>query len=65
MDPRNRVLWLDLPREELYARINARVRHMFSQGWLEEVRALRALSRPLSREASKALGYQEMFAFPR
>jgi tRNA dimethylallyltransferase len=55
------VLWLDLPREELYARIDARVRRMIDAGLVEEVRALRRLGRPLSREASQALGYKEMF----
>jgi tRNA dimethylallyltransferase len=55
-----RVLWLDLPRPELYARIDARVRTMFEQGLVEEVRALRQLPQPLSREASQALGYQEV-----
>jgi tRNA dimethylallyltransferase len=53
-------LWLDLPRDELYARINARVERMFAGGLVEEVRALRALPRPLSREAAQALGYKEV-----
>jgi tRNA dimethylallyltransferase len=57
------VLCLDLPRAELYARLDARVEAMFDAGLEDEVRALRQLPRPLSREASKALGYQEMFAF--
>jgi tRNA dimethylallyltransferase len=52
-----RVLWLDLPRSELYARIDARVRTMIAQGLVEEVRAL---PRPLSREAAQALGYKEI-----
>jgi tRNA dimethylallyltransferase len=55
------VLWLDLPREELYERINRRVDTMFAVGWVEEARQLRMLERPLSREAGKALGYQEVF----
>ena len=58
-----RVLWLDLPRSDLYDRINRRVEQMFAQGLVEEVRALRALSRPLSREAAQALGYKEVFAY--
>ena len=53
-------LWLTRPREELYARINARVERMFAAGLVEEVRALRALPRPLSREAGQALGYKEV-----
>jgi tRNA dimethylallyltransferase len=46
----------------LYARIDARVERMVAAGLVEEVRALRRLERPLSREASQALGYKEMFA---
>jgi tRNA dimethylallyltransferase len=55
------VLWLDLPREELYARIDARVGRMMEAGLVDEVRALRRLPRPLSREAAQALGYKELF----
>ena len=46
------VLWLDLPRDELYDRIDARVEAMIADGLVEEVRRLRALPRPLSREAA-------------
>ncbi|MFO0878733.1 MAG: tRNA (adenosine(37)-N6)-dimethylallyltransferase MiaA [Gemmataceae bacterium] len=53
---------LDLPREVLYDRINRRVEEMIAQGWLDEVRRLRDLERPLSREASQALGYNELMA---
>ena len=56
------ILWLDQPRPELYRRINARVEAMFGAGFLDEVRRLSALPRPLSREASQALGYKEVFA---
>lgn len=55
-----RCLCLDLPREELYARIDARVARMFDEGLVEEVRRLRG--RPMSREAAQALGYKELFA---
>jgi tRNA dimethylallyltransferase len=58
-----RVLWLDLPRDELYARIDARVRQMFDAGLVEEAQALRRLPRPLSREAAQAVGYKETFAY--
>ncbi len=58
-----RCFYLDLPRPELYARIDARVEQMIVEGWVEEARALSRLERPLSREASKALGYREMFAY--
>jgi tRNA dimethylallyltransferase len=59
----NYCLCLDLPRAELYARIDARVRQMIADGLVEEVRALRKLERPLSREASQALGYKELAAY--
>ncbi len=55
------VLYLDLPRPVLYERINARVSRMLAEGLLDEVRALRRLERPLSREAAQALGYKELF----
>jgi tRNA dimethylallyltransferase len=55
------VLYLDPPRAELHARIDARVRCMIADGLVDEVRALRGLPRPLSREASQALGYKELF----
>jgi tRNA dimethylallyltransferase len=58
-----RALWLDLPRPELYARIDARVSLMLTAGLVEEVRELRRLPQPLSREASQALGYKELFAY--
>jgi tRNA dimethylallyltransferase len=53
--------WIDLPREELYARIDARVVRMFDKGLVDEVRRLRRLPRPVSREAAQALGYKEVF----
>ncbi len=56
-----RVLWLDMPRDVLYARINERVDRMLAAGLVDEVRALRALPRHLSREAAQALGYKELF----
>jgi tRNA dimethylallyltransferase len=57
-----RCLWLDLPRRELYVRINARVEHMLAAGLVEEVRACRQLPRQLGREAAQALGYKEILA---
>lgn len=61
--PFPRVLWLDVPRPELYDRINARVKAMVADGLVEEVRALRHLPTPLSREAAQGLGYKEMFDY--
>lgn len=60
---RPRCLWLDRPRAELYAAIDARVRHMVASGLVEEVRRLQELPRPLSREAAQALGYKELFEY--
>jgi tRNA dimethylallyltransferase len=54
------ILWLDLPRDVLYERINRRVEAMFAGGLVEEVRRLRQGAAPLSREASQALGYKEV-----
>ena len=36
----DRCLWLDLPRQELFARIDRRVHHMIASGLVEEVRRL-------------------------
>jgi tRNA dimethylallyltransferase len=58
-----RCLWLDRPRDELYGRIDARVRSMIGAGLAEEVDALRALSTPVSREASQAAGFREMVEY--
>lgn len=54
---------LDLPREALYDRINRRVLQMLDAGFLDEVRALRELPHPLSREARQALGYRELLRY--
>jgi tRNA dimethylallyltransferase len=58
-----RVLWLDLPRTELYARIDARVSQMFAAGLVDEARRLRSLPHPISREALQALGYKQSFEY--
>src|SRR5262249_61278278 len=54
---------LHLPREALYERINRRVDAMLAAGWLNEVRFLRELPQPLSREARQALGYRELLEY--
>ena len=58
--PPGACLVLDVPRAELYGRIDRRVEAMFAAGWVEEVRRLRDLPRPLGREAARALGYREI-----
>jgi tRNA dimethylallyltransferase len=57
-----RAFWLDMPRAELYGRIDERVQRMFAAGLVEEAAALRRLPHPLSKEAAQALGYKEVFA---
>jgi tRNA dimethylallyltransferase len=56
----NRFLCLDVPRQTLYERINARVEQMMRTGLLDEMRCLQQLDRPLSRAARQALGYKEL-----
>jgi tRNA dimethylallyltransferase len=51
---------LELPRTVLYERIDQRVEAMLAAGWLDEVRTLLGMPRPLSREARQALGYREL-----
>jgi tRNA dimethylallyltransferase len=54
---------LELSRDELHRRIDRRIEGMLASGWLDEVRSLLELPRPLSREARQALGYRELLAF--
>jgi tRNA dimethylallyltransferase len=60
---RGSCLVVDVPRADLYTRVDRRVETMFAAGWVEEVGRLRALPQPLSREASRALGYREVGEF--
>ncbi|MFN2422695.1 MAG: tRNA (adenosine(37)-N6)-dimethylallyltransferase MiaA [Cryomorphaceae bacterium] len=50
---------LELPRKELYARIDARVDAMIDGGLVAEARALHALK---YRQAMQTVGYRELFA---
>ena len=56
------VYALSLPREQMYARINARVDEMMAQGLVDEVRALLAQGVEPSAEggAMQAIGYKEI-----
>jgi tRNA dimethylallyltransferase len=54
------VYWLEPPRAWLYARIDQRVRDMFQQGLVDEVRRLLKGPPPLGRTARQALGYKEV-----
>jgi tRNA dimethylallyltransferase len=51
-----RVIYLALPRTELYARIDGRVREMVANGLVQEAQALLRLPQALSKEARQALG---------
>jgi tRNA dimethylallyltransferase len=55
-----RILALDLPRETLYERINARTLSMIENGWLEEAKAVLSYK---DCNALRTVGYQELFAF--
>ena len=57
------VVALDWPVELLNQRIDARVEAMLAAGWLDEARRLLECPQPLSREASQALGYRDLFEF--
>ena len=54
---------LDRPREELYERINQRVEKMFTDGLVEEIKALS--SRNLSLTAQRIIGVREVQAYLR
>lgn len=55
------IFGLNRDREKLYARINERVDRMFEQGFLDEVRRLRA--KKLSLTARQAIGYKEAMEY--
>lgn len=67
------VVYINHPRDELYARADARLLQMIEQGWVEEVRALvtELATRGIEDEAASrlpsmsALGYREMIAVVR
>ncbi len=56
-----RIFGLNRPREELYARADARVERMFERGLVEEVRTLRAMD--LSRTAAAIIGIPEVSGY--
>ena len=53
------VFWLNRSRENLYARIDARVDQMMADGWLDEIKNL-AKTVPLDAPAWQSLGYREL-----
>lgn len=69
-EPRSRTAWLsghpkvalDISRDELVGRIEARIRRMIDDGWRDEVRQLLDSGVPLSAPAFRAIGYRQMVA---
>jgi tRNA dimethylallyltransferase len=56
------IVGLDLARDRLDARIERRFARQLEDGFLDEVRHLRASPRGFSRSAGQALGYKELLA---
>lgn len=54
------AFWLQREKDDLQARIEARVEAMFAQGWVEEVRGLVARHGPEAVQAFPAIGYREI-----
>lgn len=54
------IFGLTMPREELYGRINRRVRQMIDQGWAEEAAALLRKGYRTDLTSMQALGYREL-----
>ena len=55
----------DYPRDELYARINARTDRIMAEGFLDEVRTLMDQGYARHLERLRSLGYREMMAYLR
>lgn len=55
------VFWLNRSRENLYARINARVDKMMEAGWLQEIQELAKVV-PIDAPAWQSLGYRELLS---
>lgn len=56
------VIALARDRDDLQSRIDSRIDHMFSCGFIEEVRRLRDAGRPMHRNPSQAVGYREVLS---
>lgn len=52
------IIGLQLPRKELYARIDTRVVNMFERGWIEEVEKLRKMGYSPGLQSMQSLGYK-------
>ena len=62
-DPHSRAIGLDVPRDVLDARIEARVDAMWRAGLVDEVRGLEVRGLREGRTASRALGYAQVLAY--
>ena len=60
-----RILYLvlDLPRDQLYSRIDKRVEFMLKNGLIEEVRRLRQEGVPAGSTAMQGIGYKEILMY--
>lgn len=58
-----RMFGIDVPREVLYPRVDARAAAMFSGGLLDEVRALRDAGVPDTAPPMSSIGYREAIAY--
>jgi tRNA dimethylallyltransferase len=56
------TLVMDIPRETLFARIDARVDEMFERGWVEEVKHLREKGYNMSAKPMRSLGYRTLYS---
>jgi tRNA dimethylallyltransferase len=62
-DPHTVQVGVDVARPVLDLRIERRVRRMWEDGFVEEVRRLEATGLRAGRTASRALGYQQLLGF--
>ena len=62
---RVRVICLNPPREELYARINDKANRMFESGLVEEIESLIASGVPITAKAFQAHGYWRVVEYIR
>jgi tRNA dimethylallyltransferase len=53
-------VWLNPARHDLHKNIEARIRSMFADGWIDEVRLLMQAHDPETAPAFNALGYREI-----
>ncbi len=56
---------LILPRDQLYARIDARIEEMMEAGWLDEVKTLLSLDIPQGAPSMSAIGYAQLAEYLR